>query len=91
MSKPDKDKTIHPARWLLLIPLQLVLDVVIITLSAYADSKLFADAANNPGHPAPAFTMIGFMLVLVITAAVVLIAIIMFIVSLIRKHSIKKQ
>ncbi|MBP5311119.1 MAG: hypothetical protein J6Z05_11030 [Lachnospiraceae bacterium] len=91
MSRSNKDKTIHPARWLLLIPLQLILDIVIITLCAYLDSNLFADAAQAQGHPAPAFTMIGFILVFVLSAAAVLVAIIMFIASLIRKHSLKQQ
>lgn len=91
MSRSNKDKTIHPARWLLLIPLQLILDVVIITLCAYLDSNLFADAAQAQGHPAPAFTMIGFILVFVLSVAAVLVAIIMFIASLIRKHSLKHQ
>ena len=91
MSKEGKDKKIHPARWLLLIPLQLVADVVILVLSAYIDSNLYSNAAQTPGHPAPAFTLIGGLLVMVLTVIAIIVAIIMFISSLIKKHKIEKQ
>jgi hypothetical protein len=91
MSKEKKDKTIHPAKWLLLIPFQLVADVVLLVLGAYIDSNLYTNAAQTPGHPAPAFTLISGMLVIVLTVIAVIVAIIMFISSLIKKHRIEKQ
>ena len=86
-----KNKTIKPFKWLLLIPIQIVIDALVMWGAVYLDSVIYSDAANMQGHPAPAFTLIAFMLFGLITLVVFAIAIIMFIVSCVRKASKKKD
>ena len=86
-----KDKTIKPFKWLLLIPIQVLIDALVMWGAVYLDSLIYSDAANMQGHPAPAFTLIAFMLFGIITLVVFVIAIIMFIVSCVRKSSQKRN
>ena len=86
-----KNKTIKPFKWLLLIPIQIVIDALVMWGAAYLDSVIYADAANMQGHPAPAFTLIAFMLFGLITVVIFAVAIIMFLVSCVRKASQKKD
>ena len=86
-----KDKKIRPLKWLLLIPIQVIIDALVMWGATYLDSVIYSDAANMQGHPAPAFTLIAFMLFGLITIVVFIVAIIMFIVSCVRKASQKKD
>ena len=55
MKKPK-----HPAfalLWLIMIPVQIILDVVMISLGALADTSMANPEAL--GHPAPAVTLIA--------------------------------
>ena len=65
--------------WLLLIPAQLVIDVVLTTLGAYADTAV-ADTANNIGHPAPGLVLLALGVAGVFTLIVPLASIIITIV-----------
>lgn len=64
--------------WLLLIPLQLILDGVLFIFGAYADVSLANPAAH--GHPAPALSLLAavagvFITIIVIIAAIIITAV----------------
>lgn len=63
--KDDKPKRFT---FLWIIPFVAVLDIAVLTLTSLADQKI-ANRAAGTGHAAPAFTLIGFLLVAVITVA----------------------
>ena len=65
--------------WLLLIPAQLVIDLVLTTLGAYADTAV-ADTANNLGHPAPGIVILALAVSAVFTLIVPVVSIIITIV-----------
>ncbi len=71
MKKPK-----HPAfslLWLVMIPVQLLLDAGMITLGTLADT-----AIANPealGHPAPAFTLIAGFLALIFIVVIFLLSV----------------
>ena len=61
--------------WLLLIPAQIVINIILISLAAYGDT-----AMANPealGHPAPALSILAFIMAVIITAAVIILSIIL--------------
>ncbi len=79
----------HPATaflWLLLIPVQLVIDTVIISAGAYADVSM-ADP-DALGHPAPAVSILAFLVAIVFTIIVIIVAVILVIV---RFAALKKR
>ena len=74
-------KSKHPITallWLLLIPAQLVIDAIIISLAAYGDVSM-ADP-NALGHPAPALSILATLAAVVLTIIVFIISIILVIV-----------
>ena len=71
--------------WLLLIPGQLILDVILLTLGAYLDTAL-ADT-DNPGHPAPAIVLLMMFVAAVFTVIIPLVSIIL---TIVKYHSYKK-
>ena len=71
MKKPK-----HPAfalLWLIMIPVQIILDVVMISLGALADTSMANPEAL--GHPAPAVTLIAGILVVIFTIFILLLSI----------------
>ncbi len=72
--------------WLLLIPLQLVLNAVLISLGAYADVSLANPASQ--GHPAPAFSLLaalaGVFITIIVTVAAIIITAVRF--SILKKR-----
>ena len=75
MNQQPKQKS--PSRWLILIPIQLVLDIIIFYICAYVDTtlprKLHPDAI---GHPAPALTLFAVLILPIITIIVIIVSII---------------
>lgn len=57
--------------WLLLIPLQLVINKLLIEHGIAMDLKLASQSSYTEGHPAPGVTIIFFMIAVVMTAFVV--------------------
>ncbi|MBO4374280.1 MAG: hypothetical protein J5829_04150 [Lachnospiraceae bacterium] len=72
--------------WLLLIPLQLILDCVLFILGAYADVSLADHTAQ--GHPAPALSILAAVAGVVITLIVIVVAII---ITAVRFSILKKR
>ena len=70
-----------PVLWLLLIPAQLVLDVILFWLAVFVDTAILPDP-NALGHPAPALTLISVIVLPVITIIVGIIAIILMAIGL---------
>ena len=87
----NKEKKIRPARWLWLIPIQLILDVVIFVGAAYLDSSIADKSEQVAGHPAPAFTLLAFVLIGVFTVVVPIFSIIMVVISSAKKNAQKKR
>ncbi|MCR5269366.1 MAG: hypothetical protein K6E16_12730 [Lachnospiraceae bacterium] len=78
MKKPK-----HPAfalLWLLGIPVQIVIDILLFTLGAMADTAIANPGADQLGHPAPAFTIIALIIVVIFTIIIPLASIIVTIV-----------
>ncbi len=78
--KPGK-KAKHPALallWLIMIPFQIVMDFVLVTLGAWADTSM----ANTsmPGHPAPAVVILATVVAVAFTILVPLTSVIITIV-----------
>ena len=74
-------KSKHPIfalLWLLLIPAQLVIDTIIISLAAYGDVSM-ADP-DGGGHPAPALSILASLAAVILTIIVFIISIILVIV-----------
>ena len=71
MKKPK-----HPAfalLWLIMIPVQIILDVVMISLGALADTSMANPEAL--GHPAPAVTLIAGIVAVIFTIFILLLSI----------------
>ncbi|MBO4901792.1 MAG: hypothetical protein J5518_03250 [Lachnospiraceae bacterium] len=84
MKKPK-----HPAValfWLILIPAQIILDVVMITLGAYADTAIANPEAH--GHPAPAVVLLATFIAVVFTVIVPLFSVI---ITIVRYNILKKR
>ncbi len=77
MKEPKRPAT--ALLWLLLIPAQLIVDIVLITLGAYADTAV-ADTSNNIGHPAPGLVLLALAVAAVFTVIVPVFSIIITIV-----------
>lgn len=75
--------------FLWIIPFVAVLDIAVLTFTSLADQKI-ANRAAGTGHAAPAFTLIGFLLVGVITLAALVFVLLMTI-SAIRDKRREKQ
>ncbi len=74
--------------WLLLIPLQLVVDKLLIETGIAMDIKIASQSGHTEGHPAPGITIIflmiaGFMTAFVVTVVIVIICL--------RLHHISKK
>ena len=79
--------------WLLLIPAQLIIDFILVSIAAYGDVSM-ADP-NAYGHPAPAITIFASLTAVAFTIIVVIISIVLVIVRYIilnkRYNEYKKQ
>ena len=75
--------------WLLLIPAQLVIDLVLTTLGAYADTAA-ADTANNLGHPAPGLIFLAIVMAGLFTVIISVFAVIMTIARFVKLNRIYK-
>lgn len=64
--------------WLLLIPAQLIMDTILISLAAYGDVSMANP--NALGHPAPAFSILASLAAVVLTVIVIIFSIILVIV-----------
>ena len=79
----------HPAfalLWLLMIPVQIVLDVVMISLGALADTSMANPEAL--GHPAPAVTLVSGIAAVIFTIVVFLLSITL---TIVRAVILKKR
>ena len=79
----------HPAfalLWLLMIPVQIVLDVAMISLGAFADTSMANPEAL--GHPAPAVTLVAGILAVIFTIVVFLLSITL---TIVRSVILKKR
>ncbi len=87
----DTSRKKSPAKaflWLLMIPAQLLIDVLLVVFGSSLDGMIFSGGPEDQGHGVPLFTaimpIIGFiMTVVVIIAAVVLV--------IVRYSAIKKS
>lgn len=75
--------------WLLLIPLQLVVDKLLIETGIAMDLKRASQSVYTEGHPAPGITIIFLMIAVVMTAFVVTAVIVIICVRL--NHISKKE
>lgn len=93
MNEQKKKKS--PGRaflWLLLIPGQFLLDILLMLLALYADSRLFANPAPDAvGHPFPAVTLLAFLALLFITAIIVLLSILLTIITYLHRKNQNRQ
>ena len=64
--------------WLLLIPAQLIIDTILISLAAYGDVSMANP--NALGHPAPALSILASLAAVVLTVIAIIISIILVIV-----------
>ncbi len=74
----DPNRKERPGRaflWLLLIPAQAVIDILLIALGTHLDTSV-ADS-SQPGHPAPAFTLVFFIAAALISVVVVIVSVIL--------------
>lgn len=56
------EKNKSPLWWLLMIPIQLGISVLIVSVGVFADTRLWANVeADVLGHPAPVFTILAFL------------------------------
>lgn len=86
----DTSRRRSPARaflWLLMIPAQLLIDVLLIVLGASIDGRIFS-SAEHQGHGVPLFTTILPMLGIIMTVIVVIVSVILVIV---RYNAIRKS
>ena len=67
--------------WLLLIPAQLIIDTILVSVAAYGDVSM-ADP-NAYGHPAPALTILASLAAVVLTIIVFIISIVLVLVRFI--------
>ena len=74
--------------WLLLIPLQLVVDKLLIETGIAMDLKIASQSVHTEGHPAPGITIIFLMIAEFMTAFVVIAVIVIICVRL---HYISKK
>ena len=73
-----------PFRTLWLIPVQLVLDVILVFLGAYMDTRIVNPEAT--GHPGPALVLLFTCIAAAATVAVLLYAVIRTVVLCIRRR-----
>lgn len=64
-----------PCRWLLLIPIQLLLNIVIVVIGLHADSKKMEPKPGMQGHGAPFVSLLAFCVAGWITVIITIIAI----------------
>ena len=86
--KPKKERS--PWRWLLLIPIQLVITALLFVLGAVIDAAIFSKAEGQ-GHGMPVFSMLLPLLGLIVTAVVVVVALTGLIVGLVRRGKGRKM
>jgi hypothetical protein len=76
----NMEKRKSPWRWLLLIPGKIILDIIVFCAAVAIDTHVVPDP-NALGHPAPAFTLIAFFVLPVLTVIVIIVSIILVAVS----------
>ena len=85
-----KKKSEHPLRKLLLIPAQLVLDVLVLSWAASADIHQIP-AEDALGHPFPVLTLLAIAVMGVATLVVIVLSIILTAAGLRKKRREKNQ
>ena len=70
-------KKTHPVLWLLLIPAQLIIDILLIAGASWLDLKI--NGSDASGHGFPVIAVIAFLVLGVITAVVIILSIILMI------------
>lgn len=81
----DNNKKIRSISYLLLIPIQFFLDILVLLLAGYVDTKIIPNG-EGLGHPFPVITMLVGILFGVITIIIIVISIILTIRGFIRKR-----
>lgn len=82
----------NPLRWLLLIPLQLLISALIFCVGILADNAFWSNAdAAGMGHPVPVFTLLGTGIAFGLLVIVVIVSIIAAIVSSNRNNKENKM
>lgn len=84
----DEKEERSPFRTLWLIPVQLLLDVILVFLGAYLDTRIVSPEAT--GHPAPALVLLFTGIAVAATVIITLYAVIRTVVLCIRRRK-KKQ
>lgn len=91
-----KKQNKKPAVWkaflyLLLIPAQIGLDVLLFYGGLYLDGAMYNPDPNQPGHAVPIFTGLAVAVASLMTLAIIVLALILTIVSLVRRRKKLKQ
>ena len=86
--KPKKERS--PWLWLLLIPIQLVVAVLLFIAGALLDAGLFS-GAEGQGHGMPVFSLLLTILAAAGTVIAILVALIGLTVSLIRRSKRRRR
>jgi len=71
--------------WLLVFPVQLILDVVLFYGGLYLDGMMFKPDPDTIGHGVPIFTGLGLGLAFIMTEISFVLAIVLTIISFIRR------
>ena len=77
---PNYEKKKSPWLWLLMIPLQIAMDIVLFNVAIAIDSYIIPNP-NALGHPVPALTLMAFVTLPVITLVVIIIALILSLIA----------
>ena len=86
--KPKKERS--PWRWLLLIPIQLAITVVLFIAGGAIDLAIFSGGEGH-GHGVPIFSVLLPILALAVTAIVIVVALTGLIVGLARRGKRRKR
>jgi len=71
--------------WLLIFPIQLILDIALFYGGSYLDGAMYNPGPDTIGHAVPIFTGIGLGLAFILTEISFVLAIILTIISFIRR------
>ena len=86
----QKYQTKSPLKALLPIPIQLVIDALLLGLALFLDIRLYDPPEGMLGTPFPVFFILAFLFLSVITLVVTLVSVIIMIVRLVNRSREKK-